>query len=268
MPKCLLTLLLGLVLVLNSCTDKPATTLRLGVTTTLEDSGLLRVLTTAFSKQYGINITPIVTGSGQLFRLIERGDVDIAISHEPKGEKTLLEKGIIQSRKTIFYNYFVLVGDQTDPAAIRQATSIEDAFHRLAASADSTFVSRHDNSGTHKMEQRLWAAVPFSHHAIKRINTGTGMGATLAVAANRRAYTLVDLGTWLNYQNKQQLVIVWDNPQRLRNPYQLLTIDNETLKPANREGAQRFATWISSPETRALIRDYQLHQQTVFFTEN
>lgn len=242
--------------------------LHLGVTTTLEDSGLLKVLTKEFSRAHHIKIKPIVAGSGQLFSLIERGDVDIAISHEPEGEKKLLARNIITARELIFYNYFLLVGHKNDPANITLATSTHDAFTRLSASHKSTFISRDDQSGTHQIEQLLWDSLQQRKHNIQFIRTGTGMGATLAVAAHHQAYTLVDLGTWLNFKNKQELVILWDNPQTLRNPYQLLTINSNVIKNTQTKNAKLFKQWITSPQGQQLIKNYQLQTHAVFFTEN
>jgi tungstate transport system substrate-binding protein len=240
---------------LLSCSEPP---LRLGVTTTLEDSGLLDRLTMDFYHQHGIAITPIVAGSGQLFTLITRGDVDIAITHEPEGEKRLVEQGFVSSRQALFYNDFVIVGRKEDPANIRRATSTRDAFMRLIRS-DSVYISRNDNSGTHRMEQYWWSPLLTSEltspltsssapqpSRIKLLFTGTGMGETLTVAANKNAYTLVDIGTWLAFNNKQHLRILWRDSKTLRNEYHLLTLNSHHITRSERiqKESQVFTQWV------------------------
>jgi tungstate transport system substrate-binding protein len=235
------------ILFVVACSKPP---LRLGVTTTLEDSGLLDRLTTEFANEHGIAITPVVAGSGQLFTLITRGDVDIAITHEPEGEKKLVEQGIISSRQALFHNDFVIVGSKKDPASISKATSTRDAFMRLMHS-DSLYISRNDNSGTHRMEQYWWSSLSTTSSApqssrIKRLLTGTGMGDTLTVAENKDAYTLVDIGTWLAFNNKQHLRVLWRDSQTLRNEYHLLTINPNHIPLTDRiqKESRIFSQWI------------------------
>lgn len=261
---------------LASCSEPP---LRLGVTTTLEDSGLLDRLTTDFANEHGIAIIPIVAGSGQLFTLIARGDVDLAISHEPEGEKRLVEQGIVSSRQALFYNDFVIVGSKEDPANVSKATSTRDAFMRLINS-DSLYISRNDNSGTHRMEQYWWSPLPTPQllpssapqpASIKLLLTGTGMGETLTVTANKNAYTLVDIGTWLAFNDKQQLRVLWRDSQTLRNAYHLLTIspNHITQTDQKQKESRIFSQWIhqwvaknlqkksptETPEERAQLND-------------
>jgi tungstate transport system substrate-binding protein len=232
---------------LASCSEPP---LRLGVTTTLEDSGLLDRLTTDFANEHGIAISPIVAGSGQLFTLIARGDVDIAITHEPEGEKRLVEQGIVSSRQALFHNDFVIVGSKEDPANISEATSTRDAFMRLIRS-DGMYISRNDNSGTHRMEQYWWSSLSTTSLApqssrIKLLLTGTGMGDTLTVAANKDAYTLVDIGTWLAFNNKQHLRVLWRDSQTLRNAYHLLTFNPKHITQTDQKQKESriFSQWI------------------------
>ena len=257
-------------LLLLSCSEPP---LRLGVTTTLEDSGLLHRLTTDFYNEHGISIAPIVAGSGQLFSLIKRGDVDIAITHEPEGEKQLVEQGFISSRQAVFHNDFVIVGSREDPANIRNAASTRDAFARLIRS-DSVYISRNDNSGTHRMEQFWWSQVqalfltPSLTSTVtpslapqaspsNLLLTGTGMGETLTVAANKNAYTLVDIGTWLAFKNKQNLTILWRDSQTLRNEYHLLTLNFNSIQKTEKthKKSHIFSQWIHEWANKNLQSD-------------
>jgi tungstate transport system substrate-binding protein len=258
LPACTAVLISSVLLLVGCNEHKPP--LRLGVTTTLDDSGLLQRLTADFYHQRGIAVAPIVAGSGQLFTLIKRGDVDIAITHDPQGEKHLVAQGLISSRQALFYNYFVIVGSKKDPANIAQATSTADAFTRLINS-NSLYVSRNDNSGTHRMEQYWWSQAQ-AHSSQRSPNnvllTGTGMGATLTVAVNKNAYTLVDLGTWRAFNNKQQLQVLWRDSKALRNDYHLLTLNPNRIRQTNR--AQPSSVEASSQKREVAIFTQWIHQ--------
>ena len=267
----LLAMAITSTLLLFGCGKPP---LRLGVTTTLEDSGLLSRLTTDFYHDHGITITPIVAGSGQLFSLIERGDVDLAITHEPMGEKQLVEKGVVLSRQALFYNYFVIVGNKNDPANIQYADSTSDVFFRIMTS-NSLYISRNDNSGTHRMEQYWWlhAQETLTKTLPKKssrssssyvLSTGTGMGNTLTVTANKNAYTLVDIGTWLAFENKQELRILWRDNNTLRNDYHLLTLDPKRITPPDRTQKEShiFATWVHTWAQTVLSKNQPIKNST------
>ncbi len=248
--------------------------LRLGATTTQQDSGLLQVLSDAFYKAHGITIKPIIAGSGQLFRLIERGDVDIAISHEPEGEQRLLEQGVIYERTPLFYNYFVLVGHTRNPANINPTMSMTEVFQALLKSR-SRFVSRDDHSGTHKAEQQVWHMLHQQPTADRWIKTGTGMGHTLNVTREREAYTLADWGTWLQFNKQDTLQLLWQPPEltqalkdqvtdskhRLYNSYSLLSIHDTASQT---EAVRLFKTWMLT-EGKTVIERMRIDQQRAFF---
>lgn len=258
-------------LCLASCGEP---SLRLGVTTTFEDSGLLRTITHAFYQSSGIRITPIVAGSGQLFSIIERGDVDIAMTHEPIGEKDLLARHIIQSRTPIFYNYFLLVGPYDNPANISNDDDLQQAFTTLINSK-RLFTSRSDNSGTHRAEENLWGLLGDRPTAENTIKTGTGMASTLRVSAERQAYTLVDTGTWSQLANTVALIPIWqvhttrdinntntynpvaDSGHPLYNEYSLLTINpainEDTMTQKNQ--MMLFKQWLLN-EGKKIIQQH------------
>lgn len=249
-------------LALIGCRTEPV--LHLGITTTLDDSGLLSLLSDRFYEEHHIIIKPVVAGSGQLFRLITHGDVDIAITHEPNGEKKLLQQGIITKRLPLFHNHFVIVGDQKDPAKIREASTTRDAFTRLAKST-GVYLSRNDHSGTHRMEQHWWRHdIP---NTLTVFHTGAGMGETLTIAAEKQAYTLVDIGTWLRFAHKQTLTLLWQDPPTLKNPYHLLILPNSQKKSPQQTLADTFSQWIQDPSTQLLIKHYRIHSQPIFMYE-
>ncbi len=265
---------------LTACSSKE-NTLFLGTTTTLEDSGFLEYVATAFYKETNIRIKPITVGSGELLTAMRRGDINIAITHDPEGEQQLLEEGIILTRAPIFYNHFLLVGPQNNPANINSEHSLLDAFQQILRT-NTPFVSRADDSGTHRAEQKIWQQViqestptnKIGYHQL--IQTGTGMGASLAVAAQRQAYILVDNGTWLNFNNKQTLTIIWQDAQILKNPYHLLISQRAPQKTdtmdkgknmAQAQSINAFTQWITSHKGKQVIRNYQLQDQSVFYTD-
>ncbi|ODS23866.1 hypothetical protein AB835_06450 [Candidatus Endobugula sertula] len=274
MPKWLFRFTItGLSVLLFSCSKSES--ILLGTTTTLQDSGLLAVLVGVFNQQHAVKIKPIVAGSGHIFTLIERGDVDIAITHEPIGEQSLVDRQIVTERTPIMYNYFLIVGPKDDPARVHLSSSANKAFANIYES-NSIFVSRYDNSGTHYVEKRLWNAAnrqPTGNHYIR---TGVGMGATLTIAAERNAYTLVDLGTWLAFQNKQSLRVLFQETRHLSqqqaqqhlltNQYSLLTMTPNSSNQHHQKQAAVFAQWIRQPKTQQLINNYHLYQQTIFIT--
>lgn len=246
-------------LALAACNNN--TTILVGATTTLEDSGILARLIDAFEQQYNITVKPVIAGSGQIHELIVRGDIDTAITHDPIGEKRLLENKVIHSRKPLMRNDFLIVGPKDDPAQIRQSATPAGAFAKIINSGQ-TLVSRNDQSGTHQMEQRwLKKAGPVTNGE-KIIRTGTGMGNSLAVAAEKQAYILVDRGTWLHFSGKQGLDVLFEDIRLLPNDYSILFFDNNS---AGDNKAEIWEQWLQSRAARDIIMQYQINNQSVFF---
>lgn len=269
-----------LCLLLLACEKPQQQVLRLGVTTTQEDSGLLAALTQTFEQEYNIKVLPIIAGSGKLFTLIERGEVDIAITHDTQGEKQLLQQNIIQQRIPVFSNFFLIAGPENNPAKIHPSDTLATVFNKLARTDSAYFISRGDNSGTHKAELAIRHQLDSASDSANIIHTGTGMGLTLSIAAEKQAYTLVDWGTWLHFNNKQNMQIIW--PQLttkhhhqastdiqqlpklhalLHNPYSLLVIQ------LNNPTATTFQQWFMD-KGLTLVNNYKVKNNTVFFTEN
>ena len=247
-------------LVLGGCEKPPS--LHLGTTTTLEDSGLLKELTTAFKKETGIEIKPIIAGSGKIHRLLENGDVDTAITHDPTGEKNLFENKLILEPEPLFQNSFVIVGPKADPAHVHLSLNPEEVFKKIM-NHDMLFISRGDDSGTYQMEKYWWQQAKITPKANLYISTGTGMGETLAVAVERNAYTLVDRGTWENYGNTQSLDILFDDDYFLPNIYSLLSLSNkEAIKDA--PSLERWEAWIKSETAKSLIDSYRINNKHIY----
>ncbi len=242
---------------LISCSDHNS--LRLGTTTTLEDSGLLSTLISQYQQETGINIKPIVAGSGHILSLIKRGDIDSAITHFPTAEEQLLASGTIDKRTPLMYNDFIIVGPATDPAHIALSLTPDEVFKKIINSG-TPFVSRADNSGTYQMEDYWWQQSNIDPASDNRIKTGTGMGATLAIAVERKAYTLVDRATWLNFANKKDLIPLFENEELLSNQYSLLSFNHD-----RKNTVASWENWLLTGNGNAIIRNYKIQNQVVFF---
>jgi tungstate transport system substrate-binding protein len=245
-----------LTIIVSACSNKES--VRVGVTTTLEDSGILAKLITTFESEHNIEIKPVIAGSGQIHQLIQRGDIDTAITHDPKGEEKLLQEGNIKERITLMYNDFVIVGPNNDPSHIKLALTPDEAFEKIV-NTGSTFVSRNDQSGTHQMEMYWWDKTSTTPPDDLYIKTGTGMGATLTLAIERKAYTLVDRGTWKNFSNPQQTKILFEDAELLPNRYSMLSLGNEK--------SVTWEKWLISDTAKKVIAEYRINTKPVFFLQ-
>ena len=234
--------------------------LAIGVTTTLEDAGLLTELVNAFQQEHDITVKPIVAGSGQIHKLLEQGDLDLAITHDPAGEKSLVDKGIIKQRIPLMQNDFIIVGPKTDPAHIKLSLTPNEALKKII-NVNALFVSRGDNSGTHQMEQGWWQKTNRYPDEQYYLKIGTGMGTTLNVAAERNAYTFVDRATWTNFANKQKLAILFEDSELMPNIYSLLIKNEAPLQ----EKVILWRDWISEGQGHQIILNYRINGQSLFF---
>ncbi|NWG20716.1 MAG: substrate-binding domain-containing protein [Chloroflexi bacterium] len=239
--------------------------LRLATTTSTADSGLLDAILPAFEALSGAKVEVIATGTGQALELGANGDVDVVLVHAREREEAFIAAGDGINRYHVMYNDFVIVGPVDDPAGIKDNPRASAAFAAIAA-ARATFVSRGDESGTHAKEQSIWASIGMTPTGtlVWYRSLGQGMGETLITANELGAYTLTDRATWLstrkNVPNLTLLVggaTIEDNPDRtLYNPYSVIVVNPAKHPTVNHELAVPFANWLTSPETRAVIRDF------------
>ena len=230
-------------------------TLILATTTSTQDSGLLDDLIPRFEKQTGYSVKTIAVGSGQAIAMGRRGEADVLLVHSPEAEKALVAEGAGVNRRIVMHNDYILLGPALDPAGIRTRSATE-ALQRIAT-AKATFLSRGDNSGTHAMELKLWkaAGVPFEGQAWYQ-QTGQGMGQTLAIAAEKRAYTLSDRGTYLALQKKLGLAILHEGDPSLRNVYHVIEVNPARFPKVNAAGARAFADFLVSKDVQARIKEF------------
>ena len=227
----------------------------LATTTSTQDSGLLDDLLPLFEKQTGYVVKTIAVGSGQAIAMGKRGEADVLLVHSPEAEMALLADGAGIHRRLVMHNDFILVGPPQDPAGIAKHTA-QESFQRIAA-AKSIFFSRGDNSGTHAQELKLWKAagiVPEGQSWYQQ--TGLGMGQTLAIAAEKKAYTLSDRGTYLALQKKLGLFILHEGDPSLRNVYHVIELDPARFPKVNAAGGRAFADFLVSKAGQARIKEF------------
>ncbi len=237
--------------------------IRLATTTSTYHSGLLDYLLPAFEGDSGYKVDVIATGTGKALKMGENGDVDVVMTHAPKAEADFVEKGYGVLPRKLMYNDFVVVGPAGDPAKIAQQSNVIDVFNKIAESG-VTFISRGDDSGTHKKELGIWEQTKIEPNFAGYRSVGQGMGPTLNMASELQAYTLTDRGTWLAYQNKLDLKIVFEGDDKLFNPYQVIAINPERYPNINYKGAKVFSDWLVADKGQQLINSFKLNGQQLF----
>lgn len=231
--------------------------LLLATTTSVQDSGLLDALLPGFEKRTGIDVQVVAVGTGAALRMGADGNADVLLTHAPEAEKKLVESGAAVSRIPFMENYFVLVGPPGDPAGVRAADSPEEALRRIAK-LPAPYVSRGDDSGTHKREVALLkgAGLDPAGGWPGFMKTGSGMGLTLQVAGEKKAYALSDIGTFLAFQKRIGLDSLTKPSPSLRNVYSVLRVDPERFPGIRAADAILFQSWLLEPATQELIGAY------------
>jgi tungstate transport system substrate-binding protein len=241
---------------------EPQGTIRLATTTSTKDSGLLDAILPEFTATTGWEVEVISVGSGEAMAMGEAGEADVLLVHSPAAEKAFLEGGNADAsgRLDVMYNDYVIVGP-AQQSSLDWSTVSNDAlaaFALLAASGtvgEASFISRGDESGTHKKELSIWEKAQISPEGDWYIIAGDGMGAVITMADEKQAYTLADRATWLNVGSNTGLAIcVEKDPSGiLNNQYGVICVNPEKNEQINHEGAVSCQQWITSPETQALI---------------
>ncbi|CAM3359998.1 substrate-binding domain-containing protein [Hydrogenibacillus schlegelii] len=228
----------------------------LATTTSTQDSGLLDVLIPRFEQSAPYRVKTVAVGTGQALKMGEQGEADVLLTHAPEAEKPLVEAGVVTNYHRVMYNDFILVGPPDDPAGVGRADDLAAAF-RAIAGGKTPFVSRGDDSGTHKKELALWKGAGIDPHGADwYIESGTGMGQTLLIASEKGAYTLTDRGTYLAYRDKLHLAVVREKDPELLNVYHVMQVNPERFPQVNAKGAAAFVQFLIAPETQALIGDF------------
>jgi len=243
----------------NYLYNQSARPLILMATTTTRDSGLLDKLIPALENDTALDIEVVAFGTGKVLRSAIDGNADIIMVHDPHGEKIFMEEGYGKERLPIMQNDFVIIGPMDDPAHIASSTTAAQAFSSIAGS-NSAFVSRGDDSGTHKAEMRIWQSTklkPKQFVAENYILTGAGMGRTLNIAVEKSAYSLTDRATWLTFQNKGNLKILFDKDDMLENIYSIITVNPERHPHISPKKQLLVLNWFKSEKSKSVIRNYK-----------
>ena len=241
--------------------------LTLGSTTSTRDSGLLADLAQRFEARTGIAVRVIAAGTGRALEYGRRGDVDLLLVHHRPSEDAFVAEGYAPYRRDVMYNDFVIIGPADDPAGVRGTPRAADALVRIAARR-ARFVSRADDSGTHKKERALWSAAgmdPTPHSGSWYLETGSGMGATLNIASELGGHALTDRGTWLSFHNRNDLEILVEGDPQLHNPYGIMPIDRVRHPHVRFEAAERFIDWLLSDEGQDAIDAFRVRGRPLFF---
>jgi tungstate transport system substrate-binding protein len=236
-------------------------------TTSTENSGLFGHLLPRFTEETGIEVRVVAVGTGQAIQNAVNGDGDVLFVHSKPEEEAFVTQGYGVERFDVMYNDYVIVGPANDPAGVAGS---DDAVAALAAIAEveAVFVSRGDDSGTHKAELRLWEEAGIDPTAASGgwyREAGAGMGATLNLATEMRGYALTDRGTWISFGNKGDQQVVVEGDPRLFNQYGVILVNPEVHPHVKAELGQRFIDWLLSPAGQQAIADFRIDGQQLFF---
>jgi len=249
--------------------DRPAARITLATTTSTDNSGLLEVILPPFEQARGVRVDVIATGSGKALKLAERGDVDLVWVHAPAAEQAFMDAGLGVNRRVVMYNDFVILGPADDPAGVAQARTVVSVLRSIAG-AEAPFVSRGDDSGTHKRERALWQEVGIEPARASRVagswyvEAGQGMGATLTMAEEKQAYVLCDRGTYLAFKDRLDLVLLYENPTELKNIYHVIAVNPKRHPQVHYAEALALIDWLTSPEGQAIIGNFRKEGQVLF----
>jgi tungstate transport system substrate-binding protein len=264
-------------------------TLTLATTTSTENSGLLAHIHPDFEKKTGIRVKVVAKGTGASLQLARDGNADVILVHAREHEERFVAEGYGVMRRDVMYNDFIIVGPQRDPARIRGMKEPAEALRRIAE-AGVALISRGDGSGTHIREQQLWrrADVPLESESVtlfskgeKRsldtvrptgdwyLSVGQGMGKTLLIATEKRAYTLADRGTYYSFAlaqpAKTDLAVLCQGHESLYNPYGVIAVNPKRYPHVNFAGAKKYIEWITSPEVQRMIGRYAFQGKVLFY---
>jgi tungstate transport system substrate-binding protein len=262
----------AIAVLLSTVLSPPAATaaeksITLASTTSTDNSGLFAYLLPVFEAESGIRVKVIAVGTGQAISLARNGDADVLLVHDRKAEVAFVESGGGLDRRDVMYNDFVIVGPRADPAGIAGMGDVVAALSSIAA-ARATFVSRGDDSGTHRAERRLWDAARVDVSAASGTwyrETGSGMGATLNTASAMSAYALSDRATWLSFRNRGKLEIAVQRDPRLFNQYGVIVVNPARHPHVRAPEGRAFIDWLTSVRGQAAIAEFTVEGEQLFF---
>ncbi len=233
-------------------------------TTSTQNSGLYDYLLPFFEKETGYRVDVVAVGTGQAIKNAENGDADVLLVHAMQSELAFVEEGYGVNRQDLMYNDFVIIGPKSDPAGIRKVDAINDALNALNKTS-SIFISRGDDSGTHKKELSLWAQNNITPNGSWYRQVGAGMGATIRMAVELKGYTITDRATWIAFQSKGDHQIVLSGQEELFNQYGVIPVSKQKHPHVNAKGSTIFIDWLTSVHGQKLIAEFEVQGQQLFF---
>lgn len=240
-----------------------ADSIRLATTTSTYNSGLLDYLLSHYAKVSDTEVQVIAVGTGKALKMGENGDVDLVMTHAPNAEARFLDQGFGIEAQGVMFNDFVIVGPEDDSAKVSAADTVTDGLLLIAAS-NKRFISRGDDSGTHKKELQLWQHLGALPTFKGYLESGRGMGHSLQMASEMGAYTMTDRGTWLALQDKLALRLVLESDPRLINSYQVILVNPTRHPHVNIDSARKFAQWLVSSEGQEVIGNFRINGEVLF----
>lgn len=227
----------------------------LATTTSTQDSGLLDELIPAFEKKTGYKVKTVSVGTGQALAMGEKGEADVLLVHAPEAEKKVVDSGAAINRKLIMHNDFILVGPQSDPAGVKSVKTTVEALKKIA-DGQKLFVSRGDDSGTHKMELSFWKKAAIAPKGTWYQEAGAGMGQTLKIASEKAGYTITDRASYLAQKKNLSLDVVLEKEAALLNIYHVMEVNSAKFSKVNKEGAKAFSDFLISEEGQTIIKGF------------
>jgi len=239
----------------------------LSTTTSTQDSGLLALLVPKFEEKTGYRVKTVAVGTGAALEMGKKGEADVLLVHAPKSEKELVDSGVGINYQLVMHNDFILVGPAGDPAGIK-GTGTLDAFQKIAGKK-AAFISRGDESGTHKKEKEIWAAAGIKPEGAWYQSSGSGMGQTLNIANEKQGYTLTDRATYMVQKKNLKLDILAQGDKTLLNIYHVMQVNPEKFSKVNQDGAKAFVDFMVAPETQQLIGEFDRDKygESLFFPD-
>ena len=241
-----------------------AQSITMASTTSTEQSGLFGHLLPAFKQATGVDTKVVAVGTGQAIDMARRGDADVLFVHDTVAEDKFVAAGYADKRLPVMYNDFVLVGPKADPAGVK-GDDIVAALKKISA-ANAPFISRGDKSGTHAAELRFWEMAGLAgQKGTGYKECGCGMGPALNIGSSSSAYVLTDRGTWLNFKNRGDLVVLVEGDKRLFNQYGVMVVSPAKHPHLNSRDAQKFVDWVTSKPGQDVIASYKIGGEQLFF---
>ena len=259
-----LTQRLLLVLMLTVAVSAGAKDIKMATTTSTDNSGLLKYLMPKYEAKCNCKVRYTAVGTGNAIKLGENGDVDVIMVHARAAEDKFVADGYGVNRRDLMYNDFVIVGPKADPAGVKGMKDALAAFKKIK-DAGAVFVSRGDDSGTHKKELAFWKEASVDPKGAGYLSIGQGMGQTLTVAGEKRAYTLTDRATYATYKDKTGLEIMVEGAAKLLNPYGVIAVNPKRYPGVNYDGAMAFIEWLTSDEGQQAIAAFKPKGAQLFF---